>query len=80
MVFGCKQPPHLRWKLGSDTIEVVKQHLHLGILHSTKSTACSQNNPTDKQRSFLFYCSQPLWHPVVWCTTVEYLHDRDRNV
>ena len=38
MVFGSRQPPPLRWKLGSDTIEVVKQHLHLGILHSTKST------------------------------------------
>ena len=80
MVFGSKQPPHLRWKLGSDTIEVVEQHLHFVILHSTKSTACSQNNPTDKQRSFFFFCSQPLWHQVVWCTTVEYLQDRDRNV
>ena len=38
MVFGSRQPSPLRWKLGSDTIEVVEQHLHLGILHSTKST------------------------------------------
>lgn len=38
MIFGCRNPPPSCWKLGGDTIEVVEQYLHLGILHSTKST------------------------------------------
>lgn len=73
-----------QWCLAADilTIEVVEHHLHLGLLHSTKST--------------ILLCSQPLWLLVrlhlstncsealpgnqpplhaVWCLPVEHLQD-----
>ena len=51
MVFGCRHPPPSRWKLGSDTIEVVEQHLHLGILHSSKGTIARAILQTSRGRS-----------------------------
>ena len=60
MVFGSRQPPPLRWKLESDTIEVVEQHLHLGILHSTKSTIARTIIQTSRGRSSFFLLSTTL--------------------
>ena len=54
MVFGCRHPPPSRWKLGSDTVEVVDQHLHLGILHSSKGTIARTIMQTRRGRSFFF--------------------------
>ena len=63
MVFGSRQPPPLRWKLGSDTIEVV-EHLHLGILHSAKSTIARTILQTSRGRSPFLFCSRLLWYQV----------------
>ena len=54
MVFGCRHPPPSRWKLGSDTIEVVDQHLHLGIFHSSKGTIARTILQTSRGRSSFF--------------------------
>ena len=59
MVFGSRQPPPLHWKLGSDTIEVV-EHLHLGILHSAKSTIARTILQTSRGRSSFFLLSTAL--------------------
>ena len=53
MVFGCRNPPPSCWKLGNDTIEVV-EHLHLGILHSMKSTVARTILQTSRGRSVFF--------------------------
>ena len=69
MVFGCRNHPPSCWKLGNDAIEVVEQHLHLGILHSTKSTVARTILQTSRGRfSFFalnhfgtrFGCTHPL--------------------
>ena len=54
MVFGCRNHSPSRWKLGNDTIEVVEQHLHLRILHSTKSTVARTILQTSRGRSSFF--------------------------
>ena len=79
MVFGSKQPPHLRWKLGSDTIEVVEQHLHLGILQSTKSTVARMILQTSRGHSS-FFALNLFGTRLYGAPHVEYLQDRDRNV
>ena len=60
MVFGCRIPPPICLKLGSNTIEGVEQHLHLGIPHSTKSTiARTTSSAANADPPF---CPQLLWH------------------
>ena len=66
MTFHCINPPPSCWKLGGDTIEVVEQHLHLGILHSTNSTSTArrilQTSSFFALNSFStwFGCTHPL--------------------
>ena len=62
MIFDCINPPPWCWKLGGDTIEVVEQHLHLGILHSTNSTSTAR---TILQTSSFFALNMQLWY-LVW--------------
>ena len=56
-VFGCRIPPPICLKLGSNTIEVVEQQLNSSAFHKEHH---SQDNPPVQQRPILFIASTIL--------------------